>query len=80
MNEIHPGIPIFDSEEWALSFNLQRSPSHMWDSFAGISRKTTNMSRQDSKASTGSLIAAFEQQLQPQADAEQWPIFRHPVL
>ena len=70
VDEIHPCIPIFDSEEWALSCNLQRCPSHMGDSLAGISWKTANMAGQDSQASTASLIAAFEQQLQSKTDTE----------
>ena len=80
VDEIHPCIPIFDSEEWALSFNLQRRPSHMGDSLAGISWKTANMARQDSQASTASLITAFEQKLQSKTDSEQWTIVRDPVL
>ena len=70
VDEIHPCILIFDSEEWALSFNRQGRPSHMGDSLTGISWKTANMARQDSKASTASLIAAFEQQLQSKTDTE----------
>ena len=70
VDEIHPCILIFDSEEWALSFNLQRRPSHMGDSLTGISWKTANMARQDSQASTASLIAALEQELQSKTDTE----------
>ena len=70
VDEIHPCIPIVDSEEWAFFLNLQRRPSHMGDSLAGISWKTANMAGQDSQASTASLIAAFEQQLQSKTDTE----------
>ena len=70
VDEINPCIPISDSEEWALIFNLQRRPSHMGDSLAGISWKTANMAGQDSQACTASLIAAFEQQLQSKTDSE----------
>ena len=78
--EVHPGLSVFNLQERAFPFNLQRSPSHMGYSLAGIRGQTAYMALQHPEAGAVSLVASFEQQLQPKADPEHWTVIRHPVL